>query len=166
MATPKNLATRLKAYELYAVGLKKSEIARELGVTKACISQWSQADSWDGRLAETVRRAETAVDLVLGDQVAAVLTRLRGKLAARVAELERLCSTAEKPATRLSAISLWFKLADVKQVIPNPTKPTTPATLELIQDLVDDPDLVDDTNTQEEGRVGDPSRAAQVANLG
>ena len=133
-----NLNTRLRAYELWVAGTSKTAIAREIGRTKACISQWAKADNWDHRLANVTREAEIAVDHTLGDQIAQVVGHLRGRLQQRIAELERLCSSAEKPATRLAAIQLWFRLADVKQAIPNPVTPETGRNLELIQDLVID----------------------------
>lgn len=140
---PRNLSTRMKAYELFSAGVRKSDVARELGVNKTAISRWCREDRWDDRMANLVRKAETTADLAVGDQVTAVLITLRNKLARRVEQLEYLCAS-DKPATKLAAIALWFKLAGVKQVIPNPTKPDTPASLELIQDLIEEPPSVGD----------------------
>lgn len=132
-----NLNSKLRAYDMWVGGMSKTAIARELGVTKAAISQWAKADNWDHRLASVVHEATAAVDLALGDQIAQTVAHLRSRLQRRIAELEQLCSAAERPATRLAAIQLWFRLADVKQAIPNPATPTTSPSLELIQDLVD-----------------------------
>ena len=82
-----------------------------------------------------VRRAEIAIDFKLGDQVSEALSNLRAQLARRITELEQLCHSTD-PRVRMNAIALWFKLADVKQVIPNPTKPADTGSLELIQDLL------------------------------
>ena len=128
----------MKAYELYAAGVKKSDIAREMGVTRQCVNRWSKADAWEDRLAGITKKAQEAADMALGDQVAAVVVTLQSKLARRIEQLEYLCSAAEKPATRLQAIQLWFRLAGIKQAIPNPTKPDDAPSLELIQDLIDE----------------------------
>jgi len=133
-----NLASRAKAYEMYAAGVPKASIARELGLTKAAITHWSKKDGWDQRLSAAVRSAESAIDLALGDQIGMVLAHLRGKLQTRIRELEGLCSAAERPQTRLSAIKLWFDLANVKQVVPDPTKLGTSRSIELIQDLLEE----------------------------
>ena len=135
---PHNLSTRLKAYELFAAGVKKSDIAREFGTTRATITRWSKVDRWSDRMLDVVRNAASAADLIVGDQVGAILVHLRTKLARRVEQLEALCSSAEKPATRLQAIALWFKLAGITQAIPDPTKPDKAGNLELIQDLITD----------------------------
>ena len=136
--TPANLATRMKAYELFSAGVKKSDIAREFGLTRAAITRWSKQDSWSDRRAEVVRHASSAADLVVGDQVSAVLIRLRNRLATRVDQLETLC-VSDKPNVRLSAIMAWFKLAGITQAIPSPVQPDKAASLELIQDLIDEP---------------------------
>lgn len=122
---------------MYISGMAKSEIAAALGVSKATVSIWSRKDNWDSKLAKVVERAAQAAELATEDALAAVIADLRGKLAQRVRELERLCSVAETPATRLSAIRLWFQLADVKTVLPNPVRPESAGSLELIQDLAD-----------------------------
>ncbi len=133
---PRNLSTRMKAYELFSAGVKKSDIARELGVTKTAISRWSKLDNWTERMSKIVQQAESAADLAVGDQVAAVLITLRNRLAHRVQQLEYLCSSAATPPSRLAAIALWFKLAGIKQAIPNPAQPQSEGSLALIQDLV------------------------------
>lgn len=141
MGRPKgghNYTARLRAYELYAAGMRKSEIAAELGFTKAAIGHWAKKDLWDIRLNKTVTEASAAVDLTLGNEVAAVLTVLRKRVANRVAELEALCHS-QNDATKLKAITTWFQLAGIKQVLPNPIDPKGARDLKLIGDLIDEP---------------------------
>ena len=132
---PRNLTTRARAYQLYAEGLSKAQVSRELGVTKSAVTQWARKDAWDHRLAQTVREAERAVDLALGDQIAESIARLRHALARRLDELERRCRDGSNPAAQISAIKLWLQLAGVKQGLPNPANPADATSLELIQDL-------------------------------
>lgn len=127
---------RLKAFEMYAAGIKKVEIARELGVTRPAVGAWAAKDRWDERMTTIVTRAEEALNHGEGNEVVATLKTLRGRLATRIAELETMCDKSSPPATRLQAIKMWFTLAGVVRGIPNPAAPTTPKSLELIQDLL------------------------------
>ena len=129
------LARRLRAFELYSGGIKPIEIGRQLGVTRQTVSYWSRHDKWDARLSEIVHRAEDALEHVLGDQIAHILKSLRARMGQRVAELEGLCASRNEHV-KLKAISAWLKLAGVDQAIPNPTDPTHPRALELIEDLI------------------------------
>lgn len=130
---------RIRAYELFAAGLRKADIARELGVTRVTIGNWAKADRWDERQQSVVVRAEEAVDHVVGNAVAEALASLRGRLRKRVEELETLCAAAVHPATRIAAIKLWFELARKYEAVPDTAAaPTAPGQLELIQDLLED----------------------------
>ena len=128
------LARRLRAFELYSGGIKPIEIGRQLGVTRQTVSYWSRSDKWDVRLSEVVHRAEEALIHVLGDQIAHILKSLRARMGQRVAELEGLCASRNEHV-RLKAINAWLKLAGVDQAIAAPTDPTSPRSLELIEDL-------------------------------
>ena len=129
---------RIRAYELFAAGLRKADIARELGVSKVTIGNWGKADRWDDRQASMVAKAEVAVDHVVGNAVAEALASLRGRLRKRIEELETLCSAGIHPGTRMAAIKLWFELAK-KMETPDPlAPPTNPGQLELINDLLED----------------------------
>lgn len=133
---PSDVTRRLRAYEQYAAGMRKSEIAKELGVTKASVGNWCKKDRWDERLSNVIEKAEEAVSHVMGNEVAAALAKLRQRMSTRLASLELLCQ-ATNESTRLKAIELWFKLAGIKQIIPSPTEPAKGArNLELIQDLI------------------------------
>ena len=128
-------ARRLKAFELYASGMKKAAIAQELGVTRQCIHGWASQDKWDTRLYDATIKAEAAVDFTLENTVAEILNEMRGKLRKRLAELEALCAPTMDPSIRLRAIEKWFKIAGMERALPNPGQPSTPKGLELIDDL-------------------------------
>lgn len=131
-----NLTNRMKAYELFATGSSKTEVARELGVTKTTITNWAKSDRWEERLADVVSHANAAAEHAVGDQLAAALARLKSQTAKRIMELELMCGPSAEPGIRLKAIQLWLKLAGLDRAIPTPTDPTTPKSLELIEDLV------------------------------
>ena len=140
---PLDITRRLRAYECYGAGMRKSEIAREVGVTKAAVGNWCKKDRWDDKLNNTIAAAEDAVNHVLGNEIAQALAGLRKRLGARLASLELLCQ-AKNEFTRMKAIELWFKLAGIKQLVPNPIEPAKGArNLELIQDLIDEPILLE-----------------------
>lgn len=158
-AGPKDYNRRLKAFELYASGIKKSDIAQELGVTRPCIGTWAKNDRWDERIAGIVSRAEEAVNHVVGNEVADTLAKLRTQMAQRVRELEQLCQPSNKPTTRLQAIKYWLELAGIRRAMPNPADPTTPKSLELFNDLLEkedktnaDVDLRSDSVSDRDGR--------------
>ena len=133
-----DVTRRLRAYEMFAAGMRKSEIARELGVTKASVGHWSKKDKWDEKLNNTISQAEEAVNHVLGNEIAQALVKLRQRLNARLASLEFLCQSNNE-FTRLKAIEMWFKLAGIKQLMPNPVEPAKGSrNIELIQDLIDE----------------------------
>ena len=146
MARPRgkpDYARRLKAFEMYSSGLKKKEIARELGVTPPAIGNWSKRDRWDERLAQLVSRADEAINSAGVNKVAGALAYLHDQVATRVKELEVLCGVTQAPATRLQAIKLWLTLAGVNRALPNPVDPTTPKSLELIEDILH-PEVMDE----------------------
>lgn len=138
---------------MYASGIKKSDIANELGVTRPAIGNWARKDRWDEKLLGIVARAEEALNNKTGDQVAATLNKLRSQMASRIVELESLCLPGNNPGTRLQAIKLWMELAGIKRAMPNPTDPTTPKSLQLIEDLLHpDPEVLhDQKENREEG---------------
>lgn len=127
---------RLRAFELYAAGIKKSDIALELGVTRPSIGNWAKKDNWDDRLAGIVNRAEEAINSAVGNEIADTLLRLRSQMSQRIKELEQLCQPSNSPNVRLAAIKHWLTLAGITRAIPNPADPTTPKSLELIEDLL------------------------------
>lgn len=127
---------RAKAFELYAAGVKKSDIANELGVTRPCIGSWARKDGWDNKIAGIVNQADAALTFAIGNEVADALKHLRTGVAQRIRELESLCQPSNSPAARLGAIKAWLELAGLKRAIPNPADPTTPKSLELIEDLL------------------------------
>lgn len=129
-----NLTGRLRAFELYAAGLKKADIARELNVTRAAVTTWARKDSWEDRLTADYREAERAVDFVKGEEVAHILATLKSRMKKRLNELEILCSPSAQPATRLAAIRLWLKLAGIDEGSLNPVK-LEPKPLTLTDDL-------------------------------
>lgn len=126
----------MRAYEMFATGAKRSEIAREMGVTKATITNWSREDRWEERIGEVVQHANAAADLAVGEEIAQGLARLKKQVARRIQELELLCGPSARPETRIKAIQLWLKLAGLERAIPTPTDPTGPKNLELVEDLV------------------------------
>lgn len=125
---------------MYAGGMKKAEIARELGVSRPCIQNWARNDKWEERLYRVATQAEAALDFTLGNQVADVLNEMRAKMRKRVSELELLCSPANHPSTRLRAIQTWLKLAGIDRALPDPTAPTAPVNLKLIDDAIEEED--------------------------
>lgn len=140
---PLDVTRRLRAYECYASGMRKSEIAKEVGVTKAAVGAWCKKDRWDEKLNNTIQQAEAAVNHALGNEVAQALVGLRRRLTARLSALENLCQSNNE-LTRLKAIEMWFKLAGIKQLMPNPVEPAKGArNLELIQDLINEPILLE-----------------------
>ena len=126
----------LRAFEMYCSGVRKSDIASELGVTRPAVGSWAKKHHWDERVAAIVNRADEAVSNATGNKVAATLVRLQDAMASRVTELEALCMPSNTPAVRLQAIRLWLDLAGIKRAFPNPANPTTPKSLELIEDLL------------------------------
>lgn len=128
----------MRAYEMFATGARRSEIAREMGVTKATITNWSREDKWETRLADVVTLANAAAEYAVGEELAQALAKLKRGVARRVVELELLCGPSARPETRIKAILAWLKLAGADRAIPNPVDPTSPKNLELIADLVKD----------------------------
>src|SRR3990167_9583216 len=122
---------------MYAAGVYKSDIARELNVTRPCVGSWANKDKWEDRIAGIVSRAEEAINSTVGNEIADTLLKLRSQMAQRIRELEQLCQPSNSPNARLQAIKLWLTLAGIgNRGIPNPTDPTTPKSLELIEDLL------------------------------
>jgi predicted transcriptional regulator len=130
---------RLRAFELYAGGSKKSEIANVLGISKAAVGGWAKRDSWDDRLSALAARAQDAADHTIGETIADVVTRIRAKYDQRLRELDHLCtSPLTPPNTKIAAIKAWFELG--QRVQPDAFRPASdPRNLELIQDLIDAP---------------------------
>ena len=133
----KNQATRVRAYEMYLGGVRKSGIALELGVTPSTIGVWSRQDHWDERMTSLVAQSEQAVERVTGDAVAAAISRLRDRLNQRLNELEALCGGASAPNVRVAAIKLWFALAKEGQHPDMLRSAASPGNLELISDLAE-----------------------------
>ena len=133
-----NRLKRLRAFELYCGGNKKSEIANTLGVTKASVTAWSKKDLWNDRLAQIANRAGEAADHVIGETVADVAIRIRAKYEQRLRELDGICtSSLTPPQARISAIKAWFEIGNKVQI--DPTKPLSdPRNLTMIQDLLED----------------------------
>ena len=131
-----NRLKRLRAFELYAGGVKRSAIATDLGVTKAAVTGWAKKDRWDERLAQIAAQAQTAVDFTVGETIADVALKIRSKYEQRLRELDHLCtSSLTPPQARISAIKAWFEIG--QKVQPDAFKPLTdPRNLELIQDLL------------------------------
>jgi transcriptional regulator with XRE-family HTH domain len=125
---------------MFVAGMKRAEIARELGVTRATIGNWAKSDAWEGRLESVVDSANRAADFATSDIVAASLMRLKSQMTRRVAELEALCSPANHPSVRLRAIQLWLKLAGIDKAMPDPINPKTETDLHLVEDLIDQGD--------------------------
>lgn len=131
-----NLTNRMRAYEMFATGAKRSEIAREVGVTKATITNWAREDRWEERLTDVAAQANAAAEHAVGEELAQALARLKKGVARRISELELLCGPSARPETRIKAITTWLKLAGADRAIVTPTDPTGPKNLELISDLV------------------------------
>lgn len=152
---PANLQGRLRAFEMFAAGMTKAAIARELGVTRACINDWRKKDLWAERLDTTVKVAQEAVDHALGNEIAEVIATLRGRLKLRIAQLERLCDSP-RDETKLRAIQAWLQLAGIKQGIPSPIEPAKgPRNLQLIQDLLPETkhEILDEPDSEATGFV-------------
>lgn len=132
-----NRLKRLRAFELYVGGNKKSEIANTLGVTKASVSNWAKKDLWLDRLSQIAARSGEATDHVLGETIADVATRIRAKYEQRLAELDHICtSSLTPPQARISAIKAWFEIGNKIQI--DPLKPLNdPKNLTMIQDLLE-----------------------------
>lgn len=135
-AGPTDYTRRLKAFELYAAGVKKADIASELGVSRPCIGNWASKDKWQEKIEGIVNQADAALTFSIGNEVADALKHLRTGVAQRIRELESLCQPSNAPAARLGAIKAWLELAGLKRAMPNPGDPTTPKSLELIEDLL------------------------------
>ncbi len=136
----KDYARRLRAFELFAAGVKKADIAAGLGVSRMAVTKWSREDTWDDRLQSNFQRAEEAADFSTTTTVAAAIARLRGSLGKRLEELERMCGpTTSDARVRLAAIRLWFDLVATSSRIPellgSTTTATTPGHLEFVEDL-------------------------------
>ena len=129
-----NAAKRLRAYELYMTGMKKTDIANTLGVTKASVGNWSKKDNWDLRLATLSARVSEQASLISQTSLAAILADMQLRLRQRVAELETLCGPSTHPATRLNAIKAWFTVVKELEALAPPPASTVPASA-FIDDL-------------------------------
>lgn len=150
-----NRLKRLRAFELYCGGNKKSEIANTLGVTKASVSAWAKKDLWNDRLAQIANRSSEAVDHVLGETIADVAARIRGKYEQRLRELDSLCTSAlTPPQARISAIKAWFEIGNKVQI--DPGKPLSdPKNLTMIQDLLEESPLSPPVGASGSAGLGD-----------
>ena len=144
---------RVRAMEMFAGGMNKSAIARELGVARQNVVRWAHRDHWDerlgqpapparvmssGELEQASKDGDELARAVTGNLVAATLVKLRTKLGERVVELEALCGPTSSPTVRLRAIEVWLKLAGVRQIMPDPSVPAEAMTqrdLQLLDDL-------------------------------
>ena len=128
-----NAAKRLRAYELYIAGQKKSSIADSLGVTKAAVGNWASKDKWDERISSLASRATEQATLISQTSLAEILADMQMRLRARVAELESLCSPVTQPSVRLNAIKTWFQV--VKELEMLTPKESAAPKLAYINDL-------------------------------
>jgi predicted transcriptional regulator len=129
-----NAAKRLRAYELYMTGMQKTAIAESLGVTKAAVGNWSKKDNWDLRLQGLERRVQEQASLISQSSLAMILADMQLRLRQRVAELEALCGPTTHPATRLQAISTWFRVVKELEALAPPKPAEVPATA-FVDDL-------------------------------
>lgn len=129
-----NAAKRLRAYELYLSGMRKTDIADNLGVTKAAVGNWSRKDNWDLRLQTLTNRVSEQASLISQTSLAAILADMQIRLRARVAELESLCGPATHPSTRLNAIRTWFNVVKELEALAPPKAAEVPASA-FIDDL-------------------------------
>lgn len=141
MARPRgneNLAKRARAYEMFVAGIRKAEIARELGVTRATVGNWCLKDRWTARMDAIAVGADQAADWASKDAVAATMYRLKSRLPQRVNELEQMCSPGNHPSVRLRAIQAWIKMATDKTL---PVEVAKGNDLQLEEDLLEDEDV-------------------------
>lgn len=132
-----NAAKRLRAYELYLSGHRKSAIADNLGVTRGAVGNWATKDQWDARLTALASRVQEQATLISQTSLAEILADMQIRLRARVAELEALCSPITSPAVRLNAIKTWFSV--VKELESLTPKESEAPKLAYINDLAGDP---------------------------
>jgi predicted transcriptional regulator len=130
-----NAAKRLRAYELYLAGHRKSQIADSLGVTKAAVGNWATKDQWDARMTSLNSRVAEQATLISQTSLAEILADMQIRLRARVAELESLCSPITAPAVRLNAIKTWFSV--VKELETLTPKASEAPKLAYINDLAE-----------------------------
>jgi len=138
VARPKgrDLVRRHRAYELWNIGVKKSQIARELGVSKAAIGYWAKEDRWTEKQEAGLagQGPLAAASFATENALARAIERLHLRLAARITELETMCGSTREDV-RLRAILAWMKLAKDMPIVAAPT--SDPNNLSLIEDLAD-----------------------------
>ena len=115
-------------------GMRKSDIADTLGLTKAAITNWSKRDNWDLRLQSLTNRVQEQASLISQTSLAAILADMQIRLRQRVAELEALCSPATHPGVRLNAIKTWFQVVKELEALAPPKVDQVPASA-FIDDL-------------------------------
>lgn len=129
-----NAAKRLRAFEMYMSGMRKTNIADVLGVTKAAVGNWSKADNWDLRLQSLTSRVAEQASLISQTSLATILADMQLRLRQRVAELESLCGPSMQPNTRLAAIQTWFRITKELETLAPPKALEVPASA-FIDDL-------------------------------
>src|SRR5258708_6409872 len=122
-----NADKRLRAYELYMTGMRKTDIAEAMGVTKAAVGNWARKDNWDLRLQTLDRRVREQAETISQTSLAAILADMQLRLRQRVAELETLCGPSTHPSTRLQAISTWFRVVKELEALAPPKQSEIPA---------------------------------------
>lgn len=104
---------RLRAFQLYATGLRSPDIARQLGVSDQAVYTWRKKDSWDAKLEKLTTDAVQAADFATGNVHAEALVKLDSLIPTRLDQLKDLCDDPETPpGTKLGALREWFSLAD------------------------------------------------------
>lgn len=146
-------AKRLRGFEMYMSGIRKSDIAKNLGVTPAAVGNWSKADNWDLRLQSLKSRVKDQAELISQTSLAAILADMQIRLRQRVAELESLCGPAVHPTTRLAAIRTWFQVTKELEQLAPPKATDIPASA-FIDDLT--------AHSGQAAPVGGPDNAGEV----
>ena len=148
-------ARRLKAFELFAAGLKPVAIAKELGTSRQCINNWKVADKWDDRL----YKAEISSEFAGENKAAEILDAFKGRLRKRLGELELLCSNPD-PKVKLAAIKTWFQLTDLLE--KKGSGAIIPSSLSLDDDLTEESSSVGVPIISGEPESGEPSGVGDV----
>ncbi len=127
MGRPKDIEKRKKAFKLWKRYNNQTEVANELGVTKALISQWKKEDNWDDKLQRAQGLLQTRLALIKESEDDALLGEDLANLSLlrelESAVLDKVYTEEIEPITWSDVINTLKFSADQKRLLLG--KPTS-----------------------------------------